>query len=94
MEEKILGLQKFKLKTANTVISRDNASLSTMDTGQLFDLFSLDDKSDRGGKIKKSGDSTEGVESKGIKAILENLPELWDESQYSDEYSLENYSKK
>ncbi|RMX57221.1 hypothetical protein pdam_00022803 [Pocillopora damicornis] len=38
LEEKIMGLQKFKLNIANTVISQDNSSLLTMDTGQL--LFS------------------------------------------------------
>merc|ERR1719288_712676 len=40
VEEKILGLQKFKLKTANSVITKDNSSLSSMATDQLFDLFS------------------------------------------------------
>lgn len=35
VEEKIMGLQKFKLVTANTVISTDNASLETMGTDQV-----------------------------------------------------------
>jgi TATA-binding protein-associated factor len=42
VEEKIMGLQKFKLKTANTVISKDNASLESMGKEQIFELFSLD----------------------------------------------------
>lgn len=35
VEEKIMGLQKFKLLTANTVISTENASLETMATDQV-----------------------------------------------------------
>ena len=78
LEEKILGLQKFKLKTANSVITKDNSSLSSMATGdQIFDLFSLeevnevneDDNSDGGAKSSGGG----GV---GMKAFLENLPEV------------------
>ena len=46
LEEKILGLQKFKLKTANSVITKDNSSLSSMATDQVFDLFSLDEAND------------------------------------------------
>ncbi|XP_038211713.1 TATA-binding protein-associated factor 172 [Zerene cesonia] len=41
LEEKIMGLQKFKLKTANTVISSENAAMETMGTDQLLDLFQL-----------------------------------------------------
>ena len=35
VEEKIMGLQKFKLHTANTVITTANSSLSTMGTDQV-----------------------------------------------------------
>ncbi len=96
VEEKILGLQKFKLMTANTVISRDNASLSSMNTNQIFDLFSLDD--DDGTNVrsrnKEQGQAAATEAKGGIKAILENLPELWDSSQYNDEYDLDAYAKK
>lgn len=37
VEEKIMGLQKFKLLTANTVISTDNSSLETMGTDQVIE---------------------------------------------------------
>lgn len=78
VEEKILGLQKFKLKTANSVITKDNSSLSSMATDQLLDLFSLEEK-------ENSSDSQK--EGKGLKALLENLPELWEDSQYTSEYN-------
>lgn len=35
LEEKIMGLQKFKLLTANTVISDENAAMETMGTDQV-----------------------------------------------------------
>lgn len=37
-----MGLQKFKMSIANTVISQDNASMQSMGTDQLLDLFTLD----------------------------------------------------
>lgn len=46
LEEKIMGLQKFKMNIANTVISQENSSLQSMGTDQLLDLFTLD-------KVKK-----------------------------------------
>jgi SNF2 family DNA or RNA helicase len=35
LEEKIMSLQRFKIHTARTVISADNASLQTMATDQV-----------------------------------------------------------
>ena len=88
VEEKILGLQKFKLKTANSVITRDNSSLSSMATDQLLDLFSLEEVAEN---LEDENPEKSGKSGKGIKALLENLPELWDDSQYSSEYDLESY---
>ena len=42
LEEKILGLQKFKLNVANTVVSEDNRGLQSMGTGQVLELFDVD----------------------------------------------------
>lgn len=42
LEEKIMGLQKFKMSIANTIISQENASLQSMGTDQLLNLFTLD----------------------------------------------------
>lgn len=41
LEEKIMSLQRFKISVANTVINAENASLNTMDTTQLLDLFTV-----------------------------------------------------
>ena len=83
-------LQKFKLNIANSVITQDNSSLQTMDTGQLLDLFSVEKE----GKKKDSSaqSSAEATQSnRGLKSVLENLGELWDESQYENEYNLDSF---
>jgi TATA-binding protein-associated factor len=41
LEEKIMSLQRFKLHTARTVISADNASLHTMATDQVMVFSSV-----------------------------------------------------
>ncbi|XP_043463907.1 TATA-binding protein-associated factor 172 [Leptopilina heterotoma] len=91
VEEKIMGLQKFKLLTVNTVISTDNASLQTMGTEQILDLFSLDNGKEK--KSERSGDATSKVSGvPGVsRTILEILPELWEQQQYDDEYDLDAY---
>lgn len=39
LEEKIMGLQKFKLLTANTIISDENGAMETMGTDQVRNCF-------------------------------------------------------
>uniref|UniRef100_A0A7M4F9D6 B-TFIID TATA-box binding protein associated factor 1 n=1 Tax=Crocodylus porosus TaxID=8502 RepID=A0A7M4F9D6_CROPO len=86
LEEKIMGLQKFKMNIANTVISQENASLQSMGTDQLLDLFTLD----KDGKTEKADTSSSSGKA-SMKSVLENLGELWDQEQYDSEYSLENF---
>ena len=38
-EEKIMGLQRFKVSVVNEVINVENDSLNSMDMTQLLDLF-------------------------------------------------------
>lgn len=85
LEEKIMGLQKFKVQTANTVISGENSKLETMGTDQLLDLFSH--KSNTG--VLEPNSNVPSTSS--VKAIIENLPDLWDHRQYEDEYDLTNF---
>uniref|UniRef100_T1JBY2 Helicase C-terminal domain-containing protein n=1 Tax=Strigamia maritima TaxID=126957 RepID=T1JBY2_STRMM len=88
LEEKIMGLQKFKMTIANTVISQENSSLMSMGTEQLLDLFNLDRES-------KDEMESKTVDSKsiGISNLLESLPDLWDEKHYEIEYDLTNFLK-
>ncbi|XP_014240698.1 TATA-binding protein-associated factor 172 [Cimex lectularius] len=80
IEEKIMGLQKFKLKTANTIISSENASLQTMSTDKLLDLFTRNDEN-------QSSSSKSDNQNKPI------FSELWDKmcSDYDEEYDLSNF---
>ncbi|BDA40363.1 TATA-binding protein-associated factor 172 [Coccomyxa sp. Obi] len=107
LEERIMGLQRFKLDVANAVVNADNASLATMNTTQVLDLLSLQNSSGDGQKADTS--SGQGLEAggaggaaaavggragKGLKAMLEGLGELWDENQYAEERSLDAFVSK
>lgn len=89
LEEKIMGLQKFKLLTANTVISSENAAMETMGTDQLLDLFNL--SSSNCAPQQTSQQSAAGPS--GMKSVLETLPDLWDDKQYEEEYDMTNFIK-
>ncbi|KAL0330080.1 UNVERIFIED_CONTAM: TATA-binding protein-associated factor BTAF1 [Sesamum radiatum] len=87
LEEKVMSLQKFKVSIANAIINADNASMNTMNTDQLLDLFTSADGK-KGGRMSKSStqsdvDTKLPVKGKGLKAILGGLEELWDHSQYT-----------
>ena len=95
-----MGLQKFKLTIANTVISSENASLDSMATDQLLDLFELSSSEKESGKSSghslSAGRSSAlsscgGKQPVSMKMMLESLPELWDIQQYENEYDLNNF---
>ncbi|XP_018414179.1 PREDICTED: TATA-binding protein-associated factor 172 [Nanorana parkeri] len=86
LEEKIMGLQKFKMSIANTVISQENASLQSMGTDQLLDLFTLD----KDGRREKM-ETSEASGKTSMKSVLDNLGELWNQEQYDSEFSLDTF---
>lgn len=93
-----MGLQKFKLTIANTVISSENSSLESMATEQLLDLFELSSSEKESGKSSGlsfgSGGSSmmgSGKQPVSMKTMLDSLPELWDTQQYENEYDLSNF---
>lgn len=100
LEEKIMGLQKFKLNIANTIVNQQNAGLQSMDTDQILDLFNVEDENKEGkSKARKKEDGQHAAEmgtaglgapGKG-KAVLENLENLWDEKDYEEEYNIDNF---
>jgi TATA-binding protein-associated factor len=101
MEEKIMGLQRFKLDVANAVVNTDNMSLSAMDTGQMLELFTADKGGGKGGGGGGGGGGAGGCNavaaaaadaaSGGVKAALVGLEELWDENQYKEEFALDGF---
>eukprot|EP01122_Echinamoeba_exundans_P015071 TRINITY_DN7005_c0_g1_i1.p1 TRINITY_DN7005_c0_g1~~TRINITY_DN7005_c0_g1_i1.p1 ORF type:complete len:1810 (-),score=400.65 TRINITY_DN7005_c0_g1_i1:40-5469(-) len=99
LEDKIMSLQQFKLRIANAVVNKDNQSFANMDTSQLLDLFNYSGDASAKGATKKTEKKSSSVEDKmdaamgaGIpKSLLTNLDELWDESQYAEEYNIDSF---
>lgn len=56
--------------------------METMGTDQLLDLFNLSEDE----KAKQNQNKQAGGNS--VKNVLENLPELWDNQQYEEEYDM------
>jgi TATA-binding protein-associated factor len=97
LEEKVMSLQRFKVSVANAVINAENASLKTMNTDQLLDLFASAEIPKKGSSVAKSSeDNADGGigTGKGLKAILGGLEDLWDQSQYTEEYNLSQFLAK
>ncbi|CCH44714.1 TATA-binding protein-associated factor [Wickerhamomyces ciferrii] len=107
LEEKIMGLQKFKMNIASTIVSQQNAGLSSMDTNQLLDLFDVEQHGQQEEHVseledieKKKNGGTNGqdiVTESGLTgkagAAIGELGELWDQSQYEEEYNLDTFIK-
>ncbi|KAI8150160.1 hypothetical protein BJV82DRAFT_586077 [Fennellomyces sp. T-0311] len=94
LEEKIMGLQKFKLNIANTVVNQQNSGLQSMDTDQILDLFNVEGGADgrRKKKDNNSGMDVEHTDGMGkSKAVLENLENLWDDKEYEEEYNIDSF---
>eukprot|EP00188_Purpureofilum_apyrenoidigerum_P001263 Plantae.Rhodophyta-Purpureofilum_apyrenoidigerum.ctg16784.p1 GENE.Plantae.Rhodophyta-Purpureofilum_apyrenoidigerum.ctg16784~~Plantae.Rhodophyta-Purpureofilum_apyrenoidigerum.ctg16784.p1 ORF type:complete len:796 (+),score=160.61 Plantae.Rhodophyta-Purpureofilum_apyrenoidigerum.ctg16784:29-2389(+) len=93
LEEKIMSIQKFKTHIANAVVNRDNSSLQSMNTADLLNLFQTEDSTAGAGSSRRPDDMA-GIEvktAKGFKAAIEQLGDLWDEQQYTDEYNLDDF---
>ncbi|RZF48832.1 hypothetical protein LSTR_LSTR003212 [Laodelphax striatellus] len=90
LEEKIMGLQKFKLMTANTVISSENSHIMTMGTDKLLDLFSLNKQEGSPGATSiNSPQATSSGQS--AKSMIESLPDLWEDNCYEEEYDITTF---
>ncbi|GMM57508.1 DNA-binding ATPase [Maudiozyma humilis] len=99
LEEKIMGLQKFKMNIASTVVNQQNSGLASMDTHQLLDLFDTanvpsqdEDEARRENADLEEVTNETGLTGKAKEAVGE-LKELWDSSQYDEEYNLDNFIK-
>ena len=54
LEEKIMGLQRFKLNIASSVVTQQNAGLGSMNTGEVLDLFKVSADGDEKNKTSAS----------------------------------------
>ncbi|THV07958.1 SNF2 superfamily chromatin remodeling protein [Dendrothele bispora CBS 962.96] len=75
LEEKIMGLQRFKLNIANSVVTQQNSGLASMDTDLVLDLFKrTSEEEDATASAKKKAKEAGPVSQKNLLAGLEDLP--------------------
>ncbi|RDB21258.1 putative helicase mot1 [Hypsizygus marmoreus] len=76
LEEKIMGLQRFKLNIANSVVTQQNSGLASMDTDLVLDLFrrTTEEEDATAAAKKKAKESSGPVSQKNILQGLEDLP--------------------
>ena len=98
LEEKVMSLQRFKLDVANAVVNSDNMSLAAMDTGQMLELFTAEKGAAGGASDERrnapasgAGAAAADAVAGGLKQALTGLDELWDESQYKEEFALDGF---
>jgi TATA-binding protein-associated factor len=92
IEEKIMSLQRFKLGIANSVVNMDNASLTSMGTEQLINMFNKDEKQTGAQKLKNSdAEHQNGAAGCSYQKFIENISEIWDESQYENEFNVSSF---
>jgi TATA-binding protein-associated factor len=108
LEEQVMSLQKFKLDVAAAVVNAENMSLQAMDTGNLLDLFALqeeDKKKKPGGAAVGAGGSAAaaaaaavGVGDAGNSGMAAVIAGLTDpaaaEAQYGEEFDLEAFKQR
>jgi TATA-binding protein-associated factor len=98
LEEKIMGLQQFKLNIANTVVNQENTvGLSGMGGDQIIDLFNTSEPETD--KKKQKEKSTPGIPSSiaGISTkVLEELNSLSNNSaeEYEKEFDVQKFMQK
>ncbi|KAH9857622.1 SNF2 chromatin remodeling protein [Lenzites betulinus] len=75
LEEKIMGLQRFKLNIANSVVTQQNSGLASMDTDLVLDLFKrTTEEEDAVAAAKKEKDPSAPPGAKNVLRGLEDLP--------------------
>ncbi|KAG6911440.1 hypothetical protein DXG01_014514 [Tephrocybe rancida] len=75
LEEKIMGLQRFKLNIANSVVTQQNSGLASMDTDLVLDLFRrTTEEEDMAAAAKKAKEASGPVSQKNVLHGLEDLP--------------------
>jgi TATA-binding protein-associated factor len=66
-------------------VNQDNISLSTMDTGQLLDLFGSGSTAGTGAQPQQQQQQAVG---RGLQAVLAGAGELWDEREYEEQFDV------
>ncbi|GAA5967385.1 hypothetical protein JCM11641_000529 [Rhodosporidiobolus odoratus] len=77
LEEKIMGLQRFKLNIASSVVTQQNSNLESLGTDQILDLFQVSN-------VPSASFTSTSDKPMSQKAILESLEDLPAEDEYGD----------
>uniref|UniRef100_A0A7I4Y705 TATA-binding protein-associated factor n=1 Tax=Haemonchus contortus TaxID=6289 RepID=A0A7I4Y705_HAECO len=98
IEAKVMSLHKFKQDTADALIGADNRSLQTMATDELMNMFVLDgdqpSKENGGPEAKKRRKTAAPSDTATVNGEERwNLAELWDESQYEQQFDVSQFIK-
>ncbi|KAI0078954.1 SNF2 chromatin remodeling protein [Panus rudis PR-1116 ss-1] len=80
LEEKIMGLQRFKLNIANSVVTQQNSGLASMDTDLVLDLFRRTSEEEDAAAASRKTEKAGPISQKNVLSGLEDLPP-------EDEYS-------
>ncbi|KAI9019731.1 SNF2 family N-terminal domain-containing protein [Hyaloraphidium curvatum] len=85
LEEKIMGLQRFKLNIASSIVNEENVGLKSMlsDSEQLLDLFNIGEAKE---PAKKDGDA-----KMTQKEILESMDKWDDEQRFEEQYETADF---
>ncbi|EJU05341.1 hypothetical protein DACRYDRAFT_113489 [Dacryopinax primogenitus] len=82
LEEKIMGLQRFKLNIANSVVNQQNTDLTSMDTDLVLDLFRRTTDEEDAASAKRRADRAQ-MAPVSQKSVLDGLEELPAEDEYA-----------
>ncbi|KAH3683309.1 hypothetical protein WICPIJ_005725 [Wickerhamomyces pijperi] len=103
LEEKIMGLQRFKMNIASTIVSQQNSGLASMDTNQILDLFDVEQSGQQESMTQElREDETNSRQTNELLnndngltgragAMVGELGELWDQANYDEEYNLDSF---
>lgn len=95
LEEKIMGLQKFKMNVALTIVNQQNTGLSSMATNQLLDLFDVDEPTAAADDAPADRASVDKIQelTGGLPDAVDDHHGAWDDPRYEEEYNLDNFIK-
>lgn len=91
LEEKIMSLQQWKTRVANTVVNQQNASMNTMDTDVLLDLFEVNSSAKQ---LEAEKEEIEGPRKNAVDKIVEGLGELWNTEEEYQSFDMSDFIKK
>jgi TATA-binding protein-associated factor len=105
LEERVMSLQRWKLDVAAAVVNVENASMAAMDTGNLLELFTLEEGGGAGGGAAGgaggsggAGGGAAGAAPGGKGGLAALLEEAGDaeavEAQYGEEFDLEAFKRR